>query len=61
MTSGPNLLGKIALVDLEAIQGSGKHHGPVQHYKALLQADSYKFGWASIQLECSVEGYRNCP
>jgi hypothetical protein len=61
VTSGPNLPGKIVLVDLKAIQGSGKHHGPVWHYKALLWADSYKVGWASFQLECSIEGYRNCP
>jgi hypothetical protein len=49
------------LADLQAIQGSGKHHGPIRHYKALLQADSYKVGWASFQQECSVEGYRNFP
>jgi hypothetical protein len=61
VTSGPNLPGKIVLVDSEAIQGSGKHHGPVRHYKALLRDDSYKVGWASFQLECSIEGYRKCP
>jgi hypothetical protein len=48
VTSGLNLPGKIALVDLVAIQGYGKHHGPVRHYKALLQDDSYKVGWASF-------------
>jgi hypothetical protein len=61
VTSGPNLPGKIALADSKAIQGSGKHRGPVRHYKALLRVVSYKVGWASFQLECFVEGYRNCP
>ena len=61
MTSGPNLLGKIALVDSEAIQGSGKHHVTVWHYKALLWDDSYNMDWASFQLECSIEGYRKGP
>jgi hypothetical protein len=60
-TSSPNLPGMIVLADLQAIQGSGKHHVLVRHYKALLWADSYKVRWASFQQECFVEGYRNCP
>jgi hypothetical protein len=49
------------LIELQPIQDSGKNNIHVWDYKALLQVDSYKMGWASFQQECFVEDYENFP